>query len=253
MASYLMNLCSRNISTSASILKNIPNDVKGTSSNAWISRQLNDPYVKWAKMKNYRARSAFKLLEIDDKHRILKPGQTVIECGAAPGAWTQVCVERINSDGRDANKATGRILALDINYFEPVVGAEVFSFMDLMRQDTHEKIKKLLNNDKVHVVLSDMAPSIAGIRSLDNEVSRQLFYAAFNLSVATLRAGGTLVIKLLGEGGRKFEDDLFEYFYTVKHVKPPSSRKESPEIYYLARKFKGLKNVAKKDEKNEIS
>jgi len=235
----------RTIFTTGICYKNSPNNLKGRSKSSqdWIIRQINDPYVKKAKFENYRARSAFKLIEIDDKHHILKPGFTVIECGAAPGAWTQVCVKRINSCGTSPNQPQGKLISIDLLPMHSVEGATVISPADFTSTDTQNKVTDLLNGCHVDVILSDMAPSATGIRQLDQESILNLAQSVLNYSIKVSQKGGSLLIKLWAGGQLKqFEQHLKLYYSQVKIIKPASSRQNSAEIFMLASDFLKLNN-----------
>ncbi|KAH6943768.1 hypothetical protein HPB50_026944 [Hyalomma asiaticum] len=232
----------RVIHASAAQLKFQPQNLKGKSkaSQDWLTRHLNDPYVKQSRYDNYRARSAYKLVEIDDKYHILKPGYNVVECGAAPGAWTQVIVERINADGRDATTTRGTVIGLDILPIDPVPGATFLANTDILKPETTEKILKCLGGKSANAVLSDMAPNASGVKSLDHEAVVALSYAALILSFRVLSIGGSFLCKIWnGKEAVKLSDDIKKFFQFVSYVKPPASRKESAEIYILGRGFKG--------------
>lgn len=238
--SFKSTLLRRTFVTTNIQCKKIPENLKGRSKSSqdWIVRQINDPYVKKAKFENYRARSAFKLIEIDDKYRILKPGLTVVECGAAPGAWTQVCVKRINACGTAQNKPQGRHIAIDILPMHAVEGATIVAPADFTIETTQCKVTELLNGKYVDVILSDMAPSATGIRQLDQESILNLAQSVLTYSISVSQNGGSLLVKLWAGGQLKqFEENLMRYYSHVKVIKPASSRQNSAEIFILATDF----------------
>ncbi|XP_077980590.1 rRNA methyltransferase 2, mitochondrial-like [Glandiceps talaboti] len=234
----------RGFHNSHHLAKKVPRNLKGRSksSQEWIARQLNDPYVKLTQFQNYRARSAYKLLEIDDKYHILKPGNVVIDCGAAPGSWTQVAVKRVNATGQDDNSLKGQVISVDLKYFDPIEGAVTIHQSDFTLDATQEKIKKVMRKEKADVILSDMAPNASGLHTMDHENIIALCTSAFTFAHQVLRTNGTFLCKLW-EGGLSgtFRKELSKSFRMVKIVKPDSSRKESAEMFFLARGFQKVK------------
>ena len=202
------------------------------SSRKWIERQLNDPYVTRAKAEGYRARAAYKLIELDEKFHLLKRGQRIIDLGAAPGGWTQVAVERTKPRSSGA-----RIVAVDIQPLEPVEGATVLE-LDVLQPDAPARIREVLGR-AADVVLSDMAPATTGHRSTDHLRSLALAETALALAEALLAPGGAFLVKIFQGGGEvEFERGLRARFEAVRRVKPEASRAESREIYILAKGFK---------------
>lgn len=203
------------------------------SSKLWLERQLNDPFVSAAKKAGYRSRSAFKLIELDDRYKFLKRHARILDLGAAPGGWTQVAVERVGSDDNT------QVTAIDILEMDPISGAQVVQ-MDFMDSEAPSQLTQLLKG-KVDVVLSDMAPATTGHRKTDHLRIIGLCEAALEFAVECLHPGGTFVAKVF-QGGS--ERDLLEQmkmkFLTVRHVKPKASRAESSELYVIATGFKGL-------------
>jgi 23S rRNA (uridine2552-2'-O)-methyltransferase len=199
------------------------------SSQRWLERQLNDPYVTAAKREGRRSRAAFKLSEIDDKHRFLKPGGRVIDLGAAPGGWSQVAAERTQSVA-----GKGRVVAIDISAMEPLAGVEVLH-LDFMSEGAEERLKSLLRDGGADVVLSDMAAPTTGHTRTDHLRIMGLAEAAAHFALDVLSPGGTFLAKVL-QGGteRELLDLLKRNFTTVRHVKPPASRADSAELYVLA-------------------
>ncbi len=200
------------------------------SSQHWLERQLNDPYVRAAKAKGYRSRAAFKLIELDDKAHFLKPGARVLDLGAAPGGWVQVALARIG--------AAGRIVGADILEMEPIPGAELL-VADLLDAETPARLKAALGG-KADVVLSDMAAATTGHRATDHLRTVALIEAALEVAEDVLKPGGAFIGKVF-QGGAAGEllTRIKQRFATVKHVKPPASRPESVELYVVATGFKG--------------
>jgi len=226
--------------------KVVPSNLKGKSkgSQEWLTRQLNDPYVLKARTENYRARSAYKLIEIDDKHKILRPGQVVIDCGASPGSWSQVVVKRVNGDGKDVNQRKGLVVAVDLIGIYPIDGVTIVPNSDFTSKNTQNLIHQVLDGRKVDVILSDMAPNASGVHDLDYESILTLVYAAIEFSIGSLKRGGTLLFKIW-EGGREkqIEQDLLQFYEKVTRVKPNASRSDSSEKFLIASKFKGITSV----------
>ena len=200
------------------------------SSQRWLSRQLNDPYVAEAKAKGFRSRAAFKLKELDDKFHFLKPGAVVLDLGAAPGGWSQMARVRIG--------AKGRVVAADILDIEPMGGVTLLK-LDLLAPDALEVIGEALGG-RADVVLSDMAAPTTGHRATDHLRTSALFEAALDVAQQVLKPGGSLVGKVF-QGGAAPEllTQLKKAFREVKHVKPPASRAESVELYLVAMGFRG--------------
>jgi 23S rRNA (uridine2552-2'-O)-methyltransferase len=198
------------------------------SSQRWLTRQLNDPYVQQAKVDGYRSRAAYKLIEIDEKFKILKRGGVVVDLGAAPGGWTQVALERVGD--------RGTVIGVDLTPIEALTGAYLMcgDFCDL---DVVSALKEVLGKP-AHVVLSDMAASSTGHPQTDHMRIMTLAEEAFAFAQEVLEKGGSFVAKVL-QGGT--EKDLLmllkKHFEKVVHFKPPSSRKESAEMYVVALRF----------------
>ena len=203
------------------------------SSRTWLERQLRDPYVMRAKREGFRSRAAYKLAEVDDKYRVLKPGARVVDLGAAPGGWSEIAVRRVG--------AAGRVVALDILDMKPIVGVE-FLKLDFLDEAAPEQLKAMLGG-KVDVVLSDMAANATGHRPTDHLRIMALAEAATQFAREVLAKGGTFICKVL-QGGTEATllAELKRDFATVKHVKPPASRSDSAELYLLARGFRGAQD-----------
>jgi 23S rRNA (uridine2552-2'-O)-methyltransferase len=203
------------------------------SSRTWLERQLSDPYVMRAKREGFRSRAAYKLAEIDDKYRVLKPGARVVDLGAAPGGWSEIAVRRVG--------AGGRVIALDILDMKPIVGVEYLK-LDFLDEAAPEQLKAMLGG-KVDVVLSDMAANATGHRKTDHLRIMALAEAATQFAREVLAEGGFFICKVL-QGGTEASllAELKRDFTTVKHVKPPASRSDSAELYLLARGFRGTQD-----------
>ncbi|KAF5285796.1 hypothetical protein FQA39_LY04257 [Lamprigera yunnana] len=215
---------------------------KGTSSTNWLTRQLSDPYVEKAKMMNYRCRSAFKLIEIDDRHKFLTPGKVIIDCGAAPGSWTQVAVHRTNANAADDNDFKGMVIAVDKQPMFAMPGAVMLGNSDFTSSVVQDNIKSILDGKQADAVISDMAPNCSGIKQLDDENMINLCYTAFRFAVLVSKVDAVLLVKLWQSGYTKtLQTDMEKFYNHVKIVKPNASRSDSAEIYLIAKKFKGLK------------
>lgn len=205
-----------------------------TSSARWLDRQLNDPYVAEARRLGYRSRAAFKLIEIDDKYRLLKPGARVVDLGAAPGGWAQVAAERVR-----AAEGRGRVVAVDINPFDEITGVHsiVVDFLD----PTAPGIIIDALGGTADLVMSDMAAPATGHRATDHLKIMALCEVALDFAWQVLAPGGAFLAKVL-QGGT--ENTLLtrmkQGFTTVRHVKPKASRKDSAELYVLATGFRGV-------------
>lgn len=203
------------------------------SSKLWLERQLNDPYVARAKSAGLRSRAAFKLTEIDDKHRFLRPGAKVVDLGAAPGGWAQVAARRVG-----AGEGRGRVVAIDLLEMPPIPGVE-FLQLDFLDPAAPDTLKRLLDGP-ADVVLSDMAANATGHRQTDHLKIMALVEAAAEFAREVLRPGGAFLAKVL-QGGTESAllAVLKRDFATVRHVKPPASRADSAELYLLATGFRG--------------
>ncbi|XP_049869290.1 rRNA methyltransferase 2, mitochondrial [Pectinophora gossypiella] len=211
------------------------------TSQQWLSRQKADPYVEKAKIYNYRCRSAFKLLEMNDKTNILVPGLTVVDLGAAPGSWTQVAVQKTNADGADPKKPKGTVISIDKLQIFPIEGATIMNNMDFSTTDAHDKVIAALGGTKVDVVLSDMAPSATGVRELDKDRILGLCYMAIRFAALVTKIDGNLLFKVWdGKEVPILEMDLERFYKSIKILKPKASRSESSEKFILAKGFKGV-------------
>jgi 23S rRNA (uridine2552-2'-O)-methyltransferase len=200
------------------------------SSRTWLERQLSDPYVARAKREGFRSRAAYKLAEVDDKYRLLKPGKRVVDLGAAPGGWSEIAARRVEPNGR--------VFALDILDMKPIPGVE-FLKLDFLDNAAPQRLKEMLGR-KADVVLSDMAANATGHRRTDHLRIMALAEAATAFAREVLAPGGAFLCKVL-QGGTEAAllAELKRDFEVVRHVKPPASRTDSAELYLLARGFRG--------------
>jgi 23S rRNA (uridine2552-2'-O)-methyltransferase len=207
-----------------------------TSSARWLERQLNDPYVVAAKREGFRSRAAYKLLEMDDKYRLLKPGQRVVDLGAAPGGWSQIAADRVKSiDGR------GQVVAIDYLGMEALPGVEIVE-LDFNDPDAETRLKSLMRDGGADIVLSDMAAPTVGHAKTDHMRIMALAESAAHFARDVLAPGGAFVCKVFQGGAEK---DLLDFlktsFSVVRHVKPPASRSDSAELYVVATGFRSAK------------
>uniref|UniRef100_A0A8D8NXG9 rRNA methyltransferase 2, mitochondrial n=1 Tax=Culex pipiens TaxID=7175 RepID=A0A8D8NXG9_CULPI len=229
--------------SSVSFSKVVPTNLKGKkkSSQEWLTRQLNDPFVERAKMANYRCRSAFKLLEIDQKYNIIKPGFTVIDCGAAPGSWSQIAVKQSNADGAALGKPKGTVIGVDLLQIYPIAHATTLGNTDFTRTESQDKIRSLLGEKRIDCVLSDMAPNATGVRSLDQENIITLCYSVLRFAILMSSPNASLLMKVWDNGEvPALEKNIQRYYQQVKRIKPRASRADSAENFVLARGFVGV-------------
>lgn len=200
-----------------------------TSSTLWLKRQLNDPYVDKAQKLGYRSRAAFKLLEMDEKLGLLKPGMRVVDLGAAPGGWCQVAEE----------KGCGKIVAIDLLAVDDLPGVD-FIQMDFMDNDAPEKLKAMLGGP-ADIVLSDMAPNTIGHKQTDHLRIMAVVEAAYYFAIEVLEPGGAFIAKVFQGGAQNtLIAEMNQSFDKIRHIKPPASRKDSSEQYLVATGFKGI-------------
>ncbi len=203
---------------------------KTLSQRQWLERQLNDPYVARARREGFRSRAAFKLIEIDDKHHVLKHGARVLDLGAAPGGWSQVARKRIGE--------TGRVIAIDVLEMDEIPGVD-FAQLDFLDADAPDRLKVMLGGP-ADIVLSDMASNTTGHRQTDHLKIVALVEAAAEFAREVLKPGGSFLSKVI-QGGTEnvLLASLKRDFTSVKHVKPAASRSDSAELYVLATGFRG--------------
>jgi 23S rRNA (uridine2552-2'-O)-methyltransferase len=204
------------------------------SSQRWLERQLNDPYVARSKREGYRSRAAYKLMEMDDRFGFLKPGGRIVDLGAAPGGWSQVAAKRSGS-----TDAEPRVVAVDYLEMDALPGVVVLQ-ADFLDVDAPERIREALGGAKADVVLSDMAAPTSGHKATDHLRVMALCEAAADFARAVLAPGGVFLAKVF-RGGTEHTllADLKRDFAKVQHVKPPASRADSPELYLLATGYRG--------------
>lgn len=212
---------------------------KSKSSKGWLKEHFDDEYVRRSQQDGYRSRAIYKLIEIDKKDRLLKPGMTVIDLGAAPGGWSEYCVKKLGKKGT--------MVALDILPMEPIDGVAIIQgdfredavfeeLMAVMKEAADSRIKY----SGVDLVISDMAPNISGMGSVDMPRAYYLCDLALDLARQVLKPGGALLVKLFqGEGFEVYNQELKTSFSKVVMRKPKASRPRSREIYALATGFKG--------------
>lgn len=203
------------------------------SSTRWLERQLNDPYVARAHAEGYRARSAFKLIELDDKYRLLAPGKRVVDLGAAPGGWSQVAAARVRTTAADP-----LVIAADYLDMDAIPGVTILK-LDFLDEKAPEAIRTALGGEAADLVLSDMAAPTTGHRRTDHLRTIALCEAAADFAATVLKPGGDFIAKVF-QGGA--EGDLLARlkrdFAAVHHVKPPASRVGSVELYLVAKGFR---------------
>jgi len=204
----------------------------------WLERQLNDPYVHEAKKLGYRSRAAFKLSEIDDKYKFLKPGGRVVDLGAAPGGWSQISAQRVKSVDGVGDKQ-GKVIAIDMHGMDELPGVVVFK-KDFYDEDAPAVLIAALGGEKADVVLSDMASHATGHRQTDHINIIALVEAGYDFARHVLKPGGTYLAKVLRGGTESQLLTLMKKdFATVRHVKPMASRDDSAELFVLATGFRG--------------
>jgi 23S rRNA (uridine2552-2'-O)-methyltransferase len=210
------------------------------SSRRWLERHLNDPYVQRSKAEGYRSRAAYKLIEIDDRYKLLKPGMRVVDLGAAPGGWCQVAAARTKSE-----PAAPHVVGIDYLEVDPVPGSTIL-LKDFLDEDAPAALEAALGG-RPDVVLSDMAAPTTGHKRTDHLRTMYLVEVAADFAMAVLRPGGHFLAKAF-QGGTENEllTRLKKNFVSVHHVKPPASRDESVELYLLARSFKGRPETEEK-------
>jgi 23S rRNA (uridine2552-2'-O)-methyltransferase len=199
------------------------------SSTRWLERQLNDPYVKRAKAENYRSRAAFKLIELDEKFGLLRGVKSVVDLGIAPGGWSQV-VRRKHPQAK--------VVGIDLLPTDPIDGVTILQ-MDFMDEDAPDRLREGLGGP-ADLVMSDMAANTVGHQQTDHLRTMALVEAGLMFATEVLRPGGAYVAKVLAGGAdNNLVAEMKRHFTTVKHAKPPASRKGSSEWYVIAQGFKG--------------
>ena len=205
---------------------------KSKSSKGWLKEHFDDEYVRRSQQDGYRSRAIYKLIEIDKKDHLVKPGMTVIDLGAAPGGWSEYCVKKLGKKGT--------MVALDILPMEPIDGVTIIEG-DFREDAVFEELMEVMGADRADLVISDMAPNISGMGSVDMPRAYYLCELALDLARQVLKPGGGLLVKLFqGEGFEEYNKELKSSFSKVIMRKPKASRARSREIYALATGFKVL-------------
>ena len=205
------------------------NKSRSKSSGRWLQEHFDDEYVKKAQKDSYRSRAVYKLLEIDEKDHLLKPGMTVVDLGAAPGSWSEVAAQRVGEKGR--------VIALDILPMDSLPGV-TFIQGDFREEGPYNALLEALGDSPVDLVMSDMAPNISGMKAVDQPRAMYLAELALELARKVLKPGGDLLVKAFnGEGIDAYKQELRKDFKKLIVRKPRSSRPRSPEIYLLARGY----------------
>ena len=208
---------------------------KNKFNKAWLAQHLSDPYVKLAQQRGYRSRAAFKLIEIDEQDKLIRPGMTIVDLGAAPGAWSQVLRERLVGPG---GVLRGRIVALDILPMEPVADVE-FLQGDFREAEVLERLERTLDGQAVDLVVSDMAPNLSGVEVADSARMADLIELAVDFAVHHLKPDGALLVKCFHGSGYSQLVELFKrHFVRVAPRKPKASRDKSAETFLLGRGLK---------------
>lgn len=198
---------------------------KSKSSRRWLDEHFKDEYVKLAQKEGWRSRAVYKLMEIDAKDHLLKPGMTVVDLGAAPGGWSQYALKKL--------KPGGQIIAIDLLPIEPLPGVK-FLQGDFSENSVYEELLKCIDNHPVDLVMSDIAPNISGMPSVDNPRAMYLVELALDFATTVLRPGGAFLVKVFqSEGFDALLKNLRQNFKTVKVRKPKASRSRSREVYLL--------------------
>ena len=208
---------------------------KNKFSKDWIHQHINDPYVKMAQQKGYRARAAFKLIEILDTEKLLRRGDLVVDLGSAPGSWSQVARERLAGPG---GVVDGRIIALDMLPMEPMAGVE-FILGDFREDDILKQLEDMVGSRAVDLVISDMAPNLSGVGIADAARIQHVCELAMEFSLAHLKPNGALIVKAFhGTGFSQIVETFKQHFKRVVERKPKASRDKSSETFLVARDLK---------------
>lgn len=204
---------------------------KSKTSKKWMEEHVNDPYVKQAQVDGYRSRASYKLLEINQKDNIIRPGNTVMDLGSAPGGWSQILAKIVGD--------RGRVLASDILHMDSIVGVD-FVQGDFTEAAVYEKILRVLGDDTVDTVVSDMAPNMSGVNTTDQYASMYLVELALDMARNVLKPDGAFCAKVFqGVGYDEYVKDVRSSFKQVIVRKPAASRPRSREVYLVAKSFKG--------------
>jgi 23S rRNA (uridine2552-2'-O)-methyltransferase len=218
-------------------------------SKEWVQQHINDPYVKLAQQKGYRARAAFKLLEILETEKLLRPGDVVVDLGSTPGSWSQILRERmVRSDG----SVNGLIVALDMLPMEPIAGV-TFLLGDFREDAVLRELSETVGKRPVDLVLSDMSPNLSGVGSADSARIQHVCELAREFAVNHLKPEGALIMKAFhGSGFSQIVEDLKRHFKRVVERKPKASRDKSSETFLIARGLKQTEPSAQRDKSLEV-
>lgn len=217
--------------------------IRKKSSRQWMDRHVNDPYVSRARQEGYRSRAAYKLLELNTAERLIRPGMTVVELGAAPGAWSQV----LSSLVLGSNQKAGRVIALDMIEMDAVPGVE-FLLGDFHEQVVLEQLEGVLAGARVDLVVSDMAPNLSGVAASDTARMSHLVELALEFACANLTDAGALLVKSFhGSGFSQQVQEFKSAFVQVRERKPAASRSESAETYIIGRQLKARRTPGETD------
>ncbi|MFO7602387.1 MAG: 23S rRNA (uridine(2552)-2'-O)-methyltransferase RlmE [Gammaproteobacteria bacterium] len=206
---------------------------RSKQSKRWLKEHFDDPYVQQAQKDGYRSRAVYKLLEIDDKDHLLRPGMAVVDLGAAPGGWSQIAAMRLGD--------TGRLVALDILPMDALADVS-FIQGDFREESVYNELLALLGDTPIDLVMSDMAPNTSGIKAVDQPRAMYLAELALELAQKILKPGGDFLVKVFqGEGFDAYLNELRNSFKKVMVRKPKASRPRSREVYLLARGYNGIR------------
>ena len=204
---------------------------RSKTSKDWLDEHFKDQYVLKAQQDGYRSRAAYKLVEINEKDKLIRPGMTILDLGAAPGGWTQVAA-RLSGD-------SGNVVASDILEMDPVPGV-TFVQGDFREESVYAEILSAINQQPVGLVISDMAPNMSGMKTVDQPRAMYLVELALDMAINTLSPGGNFLVKVFqGEGFQEYRQKIQLHFKTLVTRKPESSRARSKELYLLGKGFKG--------------
>ncbi|MDZ7662568.1 23S rRNA (uridine(2552)-2'-O)-methyltransferase RlmE [Thiohalophilus sp.] len=202
---------------------------RSRTSKKWLTEHFDDPYVKKAQQEGWRSRAIYKLIEIDERDRLLKPGMTVVDLGAAPGGWSEYAARKVGDKGR--------VIALDLLPMDAIAGVE-FIEGDFREEPVYERLLAVLEGRPVDLVMSDMAPNMSGMKAVDQPRAMYLAELSLELAQKVLKPGGDMLIKAFtGEGLDEFKREIRQHFAKLVVRKPKASRPRSPEIYLLARGY----------------
>ena len=221
---------SKNLTNNPRVKIKVKKGSKTVSSRRWLERQLNDPYVAAAKKDGYRSRSAYKLIELNEKFNLFKNGQSVVDLGSAPGGWSQVALEFVGASNK------GKVVSIDIQDIEPIEGV-IFINGSIMDEEIIDTIRRNLKT-KADIVISDMAPYASGHKSTDQTRSLLLAELALDAAISLLKDKGVFCCKLIrGKGEEELVKMMRSYFTEIKRFKPAASRKDSAEIFLIGLNF----------------